>query len=114
MLRRCNPGLAAKVRLDDKGKLKVFNAKEARREWETGYRRSKTGRRSRHRRRGDEKRVGGLHVLHVPPAEQVWKNYLFGGVESFGGWGTGGGRGGGNLPREGYDPNGYNCNGEQG
>lgn len=57
MLRRHNPGLASKVSLDDKGRLKVFKVDEATRKWE---------KRERHRMRhklGGRREIDGLQVF---------------------------------------------------
>lgn len=65
MLRRHNPGLASKVRLDDKGRLKVFNVDEATRKWE---------KRERHRRRQKlrgKREIHGLTIFQASRAAMV-------------------------------------------
>lgn len=56
MLRRHNPGLASKVRLDPKGKLKVFRVDEASRDWI---------KKNRQRKRNRKGGVGGLQILRT-------------------------------------------------
>lgn len=63
MLRRHNPGLASKVRLDEKGRLRVFRVDEAAREWGGGGR--------RRRRSRSQRDIDGLQVLRVDNWEKA-------------------------------------------
>ena len=57
MLRKHNPGLASKVRLDERGRLRTFRVDEAAREWRGGG--------QRRRRNREQCDIDGLQVLRV-------------------------------------------------
>lgn len=66
MLRRHNPGLAARVRLDEKGKLQVFDLEEVKQEWD------RLQQETQGQLREGKHSVSGLQILNrQKPSEQV-------------------------------------------